>query len=156
RFGEGHDLSLARRFAQASGAGWGLTSRPVSRARDSESGVFHAEIYGSPDKPGLRTLEHIGPKFAHQRSVRLPTLALGLSLLAGCSAYADGAEEVTSQDLTNLPACAPLNVCEAPAWSYETRGWKHSITSTVVSHLGDAHHRGRDMFYVPGEKQTVH
>ncbi|MFO0741071.1 MAG: phosphatidylinositol transfer protein [Labilithrix sp.] len=75
----------------------------------------------------------------------------------GCSGYAGEADEATSSDLlTSLPACQPLNACEAPSWSYEPRGWEHTIASSVVTHLGDPHHRGRDMFYVPGEKQTVH
>lgn len=84
-------------------------------------------------------------------------LALGLLTVVGCSAPSGDDGDVTSQDLTTLPACLPLNdTCDAAAWHYDTRGWNHTIASTIVSNLGDPHHRGRDMFYTPGETQTVH
>lgn len=88
--------------------------------------------------------------------MRTSLLALGLLTLVGCAATAEPPEDTTSQDLTNLPACLPLDACDAPAWSYRPRGWTHAVKSSVVSHLGDAHHRGRDMFYTPGERQIVH
>ena len=84
-------------------------------------------------------------------------LALGLVAVVGCSSATSDDGDVTSQDLTTLPACLPLNnACDAAAWHYYTRGWNHTIESTILSHLGDSHHRGRDMFYTPSEKQTVH
>lgn len=93
--------------------------------------------------------------------MRLAFFAMGLATILatapGCAANSADDADVTTADLTALPACAPLNdACAAPAWSYEPRAWKHGVASRVVTHLGDARHRGRDMFVNPGEKQTVH
>lgn len=92
--------------------------------------------------------------------MRTPSAFLGfgllLTLVVGCSSPVGDAEDATSQDLSTVPACPSLNACEAAPWSYEPRGWKHSFASTIVTHLGDPHHRGRDMFFATGEKQTVH
>jgi phosphatidate phosphatase PAH1 len=87
-------------------------------------------------------------------------IGFGLVALAlvGCSAATEEDSETSSANLTSvaLPACQPMNACEAAPWHYDTRGWKHTIESTIISNLGDPHHRGRDMFFTPGETQRVH
>ncbi|MBX3231880.1 MAG: phosphatidylinositol transfer protein [Labilithrix sp.] len=85
--------------------------------------------------------------------MRFAFLSLSL-LLAACAVPTEPEEGTSTDDLTTVPACLPTIACEAPKLSYQTRGWRR-WSSTLVSRIGDPHHRGRDMFVNPGAPQWV-
>lgn len=76
-----------------------------------------------------------------------------LAALGACKADDDA--ETSSDELNAKPTCLPTLACEAPSFpEQETRPWRHPVKSRAAS-LGGARHRGRDLFVVPGAKQTI-
>jgi hypothetical protein len=89
----------------------------------------------------------------------------GCAADAGESADTTGEDVITgscpTKDATVKAALAGVaeeaaRCSEAPTATPKVAGgWVHPVDSTVVSHMGAAHHRGRDSFYAPGDEQWV-
>lgn len=97
----------------------------------------------------------VGPAMSLLVRCGAPALAaLGL-LLAGCDGQSPSAKSDTS-DVVEAPACAPAVVScgeDLPDFG-EARGFRHTI-SRITAATAFANHRGRDMFYNPGDDVWV-
>jgi hypothetical protein len=79
---------------------------------------------------------------------------LAVALTTGCAAATEETE--ADRAAASAPACLPALACAAPAGpSVARRPWRHPFSTGITVTLGDARHRGRDLFVNPGAKQTV-
>lgn len=80
-----------------------------------------------------------------------------LTPLLGCGAEPGIGDE---QDLTLTPTvpgawCAPIPKCDAAPPKVTKKSWNHGIESPLVTALGSANHRGRDLLLNPGDPQWI-
>jgi phosphatidate phosphatase PAH1 len=77
---------------------------------------------------------------------------LAILLLAACGGSVEDVD--SSHAELNTPQCQPALACADAPLESETRAWRHSVKSKLIS-LQTAHHRGRDQIVNPGAAQAI-